>query len=215
MGTAAVVTLPLGTLLDRSRAKPILITGNLVSALGYAGLAFVDRPWQGFVCSAVGVAAIAGAADALSGSPIRGDLQAHLALTRLAEQAPAATHSSLMLRTTTNRLVASAKPLNRSGSAGVGAKRGRSSAHSSAALRGKYRRPADRPMACSELSSRLVASGNIAARQRASEQRSGAATPCRCDRVNAVVPVRGTAAAGATIALLESDRPDRPRAGDA
>jgi hypothetical protein len=25
--------------------------GNLVSALGYAGLAFVDRPWQGFVCS--------------------------------------------------------------------------------------------------------------------------------------------------------------------
>jgi MFS family permease len=54
MGTAAVVTLPSGALLDRFRAKPILITGNLVSALGYAGLAFVDRPWQGFVCSAVG-----------------------------------------------------------------------------------------------------------------------------------------------------------------
>ena len=52
MGTAAVVTPLSGALLDRFRAKPILITGNLVSALGYAGLAFVDRPWQGFVCSA-------------------------------------------------------------------------------------------------------------------------------------------------------------------
>src|SRR5690348_18103187 len=54
MGTAAVVTLPAGALLDRFRAKPILITGNLASALGYAGFAFVDRPWQAFVCSAVG-----------------------------------------------------------------------------------------------------------------------------------------------------------------
>src|SRR5262249_46662305 len=32
----------------------ILIFGNLASALGYAGFAFVDRPWQAFVCSAVG-----------------------------------------------------------------------------------------------------------------------------------------------------------------
>ena len=65
MGTAALVTLPAGALLDRFRAKPILITGNLVSALGYAGLAFVDRPWQGFVCSAVGGAGfgIAGTAN--------------------------------------------------------------------------------------------------------------------------------------------------------
>jgi MFS family permease len=65
MGTAAVVTLPSGALLDRFRAKPILITGNLVSALGYAGLAFVDRPWQGFVCSAVGGAGfgVAGTAN--------------------------------------------------------------------------------------------------------------------------------------------------------
>jgi MFS family permease len=44
----------MGALLDRFRAKPILITGNLASALGYAGFAFVDRPWQAFVCSAVG-----------------------------------------------------------------------------------------------------------------------------------------------------------------
>jgi MFS family permease len=54
MGTAAVVTPLSGALLDRFRAKPILITGNLASALGYAGFAFVDRPWQAFVCSAVG-----------------------------------------------------------------------------------------------------------------------------------------------------------------
>ena len=54
MGTAAVVTLPSGALLDRCRAKPILVTGNLVSALGFGGLAFVDRPWQGLLCSVVG-----------------------------------------------------------------------------------------------------------------------------------------------------------------
>ena len=54
MGTAAVVTLPSGALLDRFSAKPLLIAGNLVSAVGYGGLAFIDRPWQGFVWSAVG-----------------------------------------------------------------------------------------------------------------------------------------------------------------
>jgi MFS family permease len=54
MGTAAVVTPFSGALLDRFRAKPILITGNLANALGYAGFAFVDRPWQAFVCSVVG-----------------------------------------------------------------------------------------------------------------------------------------------------------------
>src|SRR5438128_3416557 len=54
MGTAAVVTLPSGALLDRFSAKRILIAGNVLNALGYGGLAFVDRPWQGFVCSAVG-----------------------------------------------------------------------------------------------------------------------------------------------------------------
>src|ERR687887_541239 len=53
MGTAAVVTLPSGALLDRLSAKRILIAGNVVNALGYGGLAFVARPWQGFVCSAV------------------------------------------------------------------------------------------------------------------------------------------------------------------
>jgi MFS family permease len=54
MGTAAMVTLPSGALLDRFRAKPLLIVGSLASALGYAGFAFVDRPWQAFACAAVG-----------------------------------------------------------------------------------------------------------------------------------------------------------------
>jgi MFS family permease len=65
MGTAAVVTLPSGALLDRFRAKPILIAGNLVSALGFGGLAFVDRPWQGLLCSVVGGAGfgVAGTAN--------------------------------------------------------------------------------------------------------------------------------------------------------
>jgi MFS family permease len=54
MGTAAVVTPVSGALLDRFRAKPILIAGNLASALGYAGFAFVERPWQAFACSIVG-----------------------------------------------------------------------------------------------------------------------------------------------------------------
>ena len=54
LGTAAVATPPSGALVDRFRAKPILIAGSLASGLGYAGFAFVDRPWQAFVCSAVG-----------------------------------------------------------------------------------------------------------------------------------------------------------------
>jgi MFS family permease len=54
MGTAALVTPPSGALLDRFRAKPLLVTGNLASALGYAGFAFVDRAWQAFLCAAVG-----------------------------------------------------------------------------------------------------------------------------------------------------------------
>src|SRR5437660_1315179 len=54
LGAGTVATPPSGALLDRFRAKPILITGNLASALGYAGFAFVDRPWQAFACSAAG-----------------------------------------------------------------------------------------------------------------------------------------------------------------
>src|SRR5262249_51957122 len=54
MATAAAVTPLSGALLDRFRAKPVLIAGNLASALGYAGFAFVGRPWQAFLSAAVG-----------------------------------------------------------------------------------------------------------------------------------------------------------------
>ena len=64
LGTAAVVTPPSGALLDRFRAKPILIAGNLASAVGYAGFAFVDRPWQAFACAVVGGAGFGVAATA-------------------------------------------------------------------------------------------------------------------------------------------------------
>jgi MFS family permease len=53
MGTSAIVTPPAGALLDRYSAKALVVAGNLVSALGYAGFAFVERPWQGFACSIV------------------------------------------------------------------------------------------------------------------------------------------------------------------
>src|SRR5581483_2014488 len=53
MGTSAIVTLPTGALLDRYSAKALVVAGNLASALGYAGFAFVERPWQAFACSIV------------------------------------------------------------------------------------------------------------------------------------------------------------------
>jgi MFS family permease len=58
LGTGTLVTLPSGALLDRFRAKPILIAAVLASALGYAGLAFVDRPWQAFACAVIGGAGV-------------------------------------------------------------------------------------------------------------------------------------------------------------
>src|SRR5689334_10736513 len=54
MGTSAIVTPPTGALVDRYSAKTIVIAGSLATAVGYAGFAFVDRPWQGFACSIVG-----------------------------------------------------------------------------------------------------------------------------------------------------------------
>ena len=48
LGAGTLVTPPSGALLDHFRPKPILIAGNLASALGYAGFAFVDRPWPAF-----------------------------------------------------------------------------------------------------------------------------------------------------------------------
>jgi len=53
MGTAAIATPPTGALLDRYSAKAIVVAGSLASAFGYAGFAYVDRPWQAFACSIV------------------------------------------------------------------------------------------------------------------------------------------------------------------
>src|SRR3954454_7972763 len=58
LGAGTVATPPSGALLDRFRSKPILIAGNLASALGYAGFAFVDRPWQAFPCAIIGGAGV-------------------------------------------------------------------------------------------------------------------------------------------------------------
>jgi MFS family permease len=53
LGTATVVSPPTGALLDRFRSKPVLIAANVLCALGYAGFALVERPWQAFACAAV------------------------------------------------------------------------------------------------------------------------------------------------------------------
>jgi MFS family permease len=58
MGTAAIATPPTGALLDRYSAKAIVVAGSLASALGYAGFAYVDRPWQAFACAIVSGAGI-------------------------------------------------------------------------------------------------------------------------------------------------------------
>src|SRR5690349_3184650 len=64
MGTAAIVTPPTGALLDRFSAKAIVVAGSVASALGYAGFAFVDVPWQAFACSIVGGAGLGAAQTA-------------------------------------------------------------------------------------------------------------------------------------------------------
>src|SRR5947199_504948 len=53
MGTSAIVTPPTGALLDRYSAKALVVAGSLASALGYAGFAFVEHPWEAFACSVV------------------------------------------------------------------------------------------------------------------------------------------------------------------
>src|SRR5438445_6383517 len=58
MGTSAVVTPPTGALVDRYSAKAIVITGSFASFFGYAGFAFVERPWQAFACSILGGAGL-------------------------------------------------------------------------------------------------------------------------------------------------------------
>src|SRR4029078_3748204 len=65
MGMSAIVTPPTGALLDRYSAKPIVVAGSLASALGYAGFAFVEPPWEAFACSVISGAGFgaAGTAD--------------------------------------------------------------------------------------------------------------------------------------------------------
>jgi MFS family permease len=64
MGAAAIVTPPTGALLDRYSAKAIVVAGSLMSALGYAGFAYVEHPWQAFACSIVGGAGFGAAGTA-------------------------------------------------------------------------------------------------------------------------------------------------------
>src|SRR5436305_13103639 len=64
MGSSATVNPPTGALLDRYSAKAIVVAGSLASALGYAGFAFVEHPWQGFACSIVGGAGLGAAGTA-------------------------------------------------------------------------------------------------------------------------------------------------------
>jgi MFS family permease len=64
MGTATIVTPPTGALLDRYSAKAIVVAGSLASALGYAGFAYVNSPWQAFACAIVSGAGIGAAGTA-------------------------------------------------------------------------------------------------------------------------------------------------------
>ena len=64
MGTSAIATPPTGALLDRYSAKALVVAGSLASAFGYAGFAFIDRPWQGFACSIVSGAGLGAAGTA-------------------------------------------------------------------------------------------------------------------------------------------------------
>src|SRR5882672_8176417 len=64
MASSALVTPPTGALLDRYSARGLVVAGSLASALGYAGFAFVARPWQGFACSIVGGAGLGAAGTA-------------------------------------------------------------------------------------------------------------------------------------------------------
>jgi MFS family permease len=64
MGTAAIVTPPTGALLDKYSAKALVVAGSFASALGYAGFASVEHPWQAFACSIVSGAGIGAAGTA-------------------------------------------------------------------------------------------------------------------------------------------------------
>jgi MFS family permease len=71
MASAAIVTPPTGALLDRYSVKAIVVAGNLAGALGYAGFAYVDSPWQAFACSIVSGVGIGAGGTALRTLTIR------------------------------------------------------------------------------------------------------------------------------------------------
>ena len=71
MGTAAITTPPTGALLDRYSAKAIVVLGSLAQTLGYAGFAFVDRPWLAFPCALVAGAGNGAAVTALRALVVR------------------------------------------------------------------------------------------------------------------------------------------------
>src|SRR5258706_1167886 len=64
METAIIPSPPTGALLDRYSAKAIVVAGSLASAFGYAGFAYVDRPWQAFACSIASGAGLGAAGTA-------------------------------------------------------------------------------------------------------------------------------------------------------
>ena len=64
MGMSAIVTPPTGAVLDRYSAKAIVVAGSFASAVGYAGFAYVDRPWQAFACSIAAGAGLGAAGTA-------------------------------------------------------------------------------------------------------------------------------------------------------
>src|SRR5438445_218459 len=63
-GTAAIAAPPTGGLLDRYSTKAILVVCLHASTLVYAGIAYVDSPWQAFACAIVSGAGIGAAGTA-------------------------------------------------------------------------------------------------------------------------------------------------------
>jgi MFS family permease len=66
--TAAVVNPAVGALLDRIAPRTVVALASLLSAAGYAALAFVHHPWQAFLCSVT--AGIGFGASQSAGAPL-------------------------------------------------------------------------------------------------------------------------------------------------
>jgi MFS family permease len=64
MAAGAVCAGPAGTVVDRLGGKPVLLAASVLQACGYGLMAFVQRPWQGFLFSAVAGIGSGGAGSA-------------------------------------------------------------------------------------------------------------------------------------------------------